>query len=87
MWHFAGRAAGVFLYATTPHIARHVQFAAVLIRNVLKPALPINVPRPHIDRIDRKPNPLEAEFLGKIDADADQLGSDAEILEFRTNNH
>ena len=62
------------------HVAGHVQLAALLVRDVLESALAIDVPCPHVRRIDREPNPLEAEFVGQIDAASHQFGADAEVL-------
>ena len=63
------------------HVAGHVQLAALFVRYVLEPALAVDVSCPDVGGIDREPNPLEAEFVGQIDAASDQFGADAEVLE------
>ena len=67
-------------------LAGHVQLAALLVRHVLEPALPINVPRTNVRRIHRQPNPLKPEFVGQVDATPHQFGADAEILKTRTHD-
>ena len=69
------------LQSAAAHVARHVQLAALDVRDVLEAALPIDVPRPDVRRIDGKPNSLETEFFGQLDATSHQFGADAEILE------
>ena len=73
--------------APAAHLARHVHLAALPVRHVLEPALPVNVPRPHVGGVHRQPDPLEAQLIGQVDARLHQFRADADVLKPRTDDH